>query len=78
MVHGSGSYEAALVPWGRQAQLDPSAKPVRILIGALAELYDVVIVTIDADNLAASAPLAALADISIEADAVPGPSRAAA
>lgn len=71
IIHGSGSHEAALVPWGRQAQLDPSAKPVRILIGALAELYDVVVITIDSDNLRASAPLVALADISIEADAVP-------
>jgi hypothetical protein len=38
IVHGSGAHRVALVPWGRQAQLDPGAKSVRILIQALAEI----------------------------------------
>jgi hypothetical protein len=60
----------ALVPWGRQAQLDPGAKSVRILIQALAEIYDVVILSLDGENLAATAPLTALADLTIDASAV--------
>lgn len=73
VVHGSGTYAVAFVPWGRQAQLDPSARQVRILIEALRELYDVVILALDSDNLAAAAPLAALADATIEADAISAP-----
>ena len=78
VVHGSGRHEAALVPWGCENELDPSAKPVRILVAALAELYDVVILSIDDENPRATAPLEALADLTIEADAVPGPARRAA
>lgn len=70
IVHGSGAQQVALVPWGRQAQLDPGAKSVRILIQALAEIYDVVILSLDGENRAATAPLAALADLSIDAGAV--------
>lgn len=78
IIHGSGSHEAALVPWGRQTQLDASAKSVRILVQALAELYDVVIVTLGSDNLDASEPLTALADFSLDATDVPFPVRTAA
>lgn len=78
VIHGSGPHETALVPWGRQAQLDPSAKSVRILIQALAELYDVVVVTLDSDNLSASRPLTALAEFSLDAADIPGPVRTAA
>jgi len=78
IVHGSGPHEVALVPWGRQAQFDPRAKSVRILIQALAELYDVVILTLDSDNLNACKPLTALADFSLDAADVPGPVRTAA
>lgn len=78
IIHGSGSHEAALVPWGRQAQLDPGAKSVRILIQALAELYDVVILTLDSENLIACEPLLALADLAVDAADIPGPTKAAA
>lgn len=77
IVHGSGA-EAALVPWGRQDQFDPKAKPVRILIHALAELYDVVILTLDDRDNLITAPLAALAGLTIESKAVPDLSRRAA
>ncbi|WP_449394031.1 hypothetical protein [Devosia riboflavina] len=78
IIHGSGSHDAALVPWGRQAQFDPGAKSVRILIQALAELYDVVILTLDSDNLAACKPLVVLADVALDAADVPGAVRTAA
>lgn len=78
IIHGSGSHETALVPWGRQAQFDPAAKSVRILIQALAELYDVVILTLDSDNLAACKPLTALADLTLDAGDIPGFAKAAA
>ncbi|WP_035085473.1 hypothetical protein [Devosia riboflavina] len=78
IIHGSGSHETALVPWGRQAQFDPAAKSVRILIQALAELYDVVILTLDSDNLAACKPLTALADLTLDASDIPGFAKAAA
>ncbi|HWV21491.1 MAG TPA: hypothetical protein VN036_10715 [Devosia sp.] len=77
IIHGSGSQDAALVPWGRQAQFDPNAKSVRILIQALAELYDVVILTLDSDNLAACRPLLALADFTLDAADISGPAKAA-
>ncbi|MBN9334791.1 hypothetical protein [Devosia sp.] len=70
IVHGSGAHQVALVPWGRQAQLDPGAKSVRILIQALAEIYDVVILSLDSENLAATAPLTALSDLTIDAGTV--------
>lgn len=66
VIHGSGTYEAAFIPWGRQARLDPGARSVRILIEALRELYDVVILALDGDSLAAAAPLDALADTMID------------
>lgn len=78
IVHGSGSHQTALVPWGRQAQFDPAAKSVRILVQALAELYDVVILTLDSDNLAACKPLTALADLTLDAGDIPGFAKAAA
>lgn len=77
IVHGSGA-EAALVPWGRQGRFDAEAKPVRILIHALAELYDVVILTLDHRDSAIIAPLAALAGLAIESQAVPDLSKRAA
>lgn len=70
IVHGSGSDQAALVPWGRQHELDAKARPVRILIQALAELYDVVIITLDADDVAVTRPLSALADTSMSAESI--------
>ncbi|KQN73813.1 hypothetical protein ASE94_06110 [Devosia sp. Leaf64] len=70
IVHGSGADEAALVPWGRQHDLDARARPVRILIQALAELYDVVIITLDADDTKVASALAAMADTSLDAEAV--------
>lgn len=78
IIHGSGSYETALVPWGRQPQFQPGAKAVRILVQALAELYDVVILTLDGDNLAACAPLTVLADATLDAEDVPNSERRAA
>src|SRR5690606_10876613 len=78
IIHGSGSYQTALVPWGRQPQFQPGAKSVRILVQALTELYDVVILTLDSDNLAACAPLAALADLTIDASDVPNTAQRAA
>lgn len=70
IVHGSGTDQAALVPWGRQHDLDAKARSVRILIQALAELYDVVIITLDADDVAVTRPLAALADTSMSAESI--------
>lgn len=70
IVHGSGTDQAALVPWGRQHELDAKARPVRILIQALAELYDVVIITLDADDVAVTRPLSALADTSMSAESI--------
>lgn len=78
IIHGSGSYQTALVPWGRQPQFQPGAKSVRILVQALAELYDVVVLTLDSDNLAACAPLAALADVTMDAADVPNAAQRAA
>ncbi|PXA96890.1 hypothetical protein DMC47_16380 [Nostoc sp. 3335mG] len=77
VVHGSGPYEAAMVPWGRQGQFDPAARQVSLLVEALAELYDVVIVLLDRDNPVALAPLAALADLVIDAEDLPAPRQAA-
>ncbi|KRA95543.1 hypothetical protein ASD83_17965 [Devosia sp. Root685] len=78
IIHGSGSHDTALVPWGCQAQFDPGAKSVRILVQALAELYDVVILALDSDNLAACQPLTALADLVLDAADIPGAAKAAA
>lgn len=76
IVHGSAA-EAALVPWGRQQHLDANAKPVRILIQALAELYDVVILALDDRAEGISLPLAALADLTIDSAALPDLRKAA-
>lgn len=70
IIHGSGLYEAALIPWGTAAELDPNARSVRILIGALAELYDLVILLLDRDQPLANVPLLALADITAEAESL--------
>lgn len=70
IVHGSVA-GAALVPWGRQPHLEADAKPVRILVQALAELYDVVILALDDRAEDISPPLAALAERTIESAALP-------
>lgn len=70
IVHGSAA-EAALVPWGRQQLLDADAKSVRILVQALAELYDVVILSLDDRAEDISLPLAALAELIVEGAALP-------
>ncbi|KKB78258.1 hypothetical protein VW35_11420 [Devosia soli] len=77
VIHGSGLYEAALIPWGRQAEFDPQARSVRILIGALSDLYDVVVLTLDRDLPSANAPLTALCDMTIDAGELPLASRVA-
>lgn len=69
IVHGSAA-EAALVPWGRQQHLDADAKPVRILVQALASLYDVVILMLDDRDKDVSLPLAALAETTVQSTAL--------
>jgi len=77
VIHGSGLYEAALIPWGREAQFDPQARSVHILIGALSDLYDVVVLTLDRDLPTANAPLLALCEMVIDAEDLPRSVRAA-
>lgn len=66
IVHGTGINEAALIPWGRQDTLYASARPVRTLLLALVELYDVVVITLDADA-SGSSHLADMADFVLPA-----------
>lgn len=70
IVHGSAA-ETALVPWGRQRHLNANAKSVRILVRALAELYDVVVLALDDRAEDISLPLAALAELIIDSATLP-------
>jgi hypothetical protein len=70
IIHGTGAEEAALIPWGRQDMLDASARPVRTLLLALVELYDVVVITLDAEA-GGSSHLAAMADLVLTATPAP-------
>lgn len=70
IIHGTGAEEAALIPWGRQDMLDASARPVRTLLLALVELYDVVVITLDAEA-GDSSHLAAMADVILTATPAP-------
>ncbi|WP_275653299.1 hypothetical protein [Devosia sp. SD17-2] len=66
IIHGTGAEVAALIPWGRQDTLYPSAQKVRTLLLALVELYDVVVITLDAEA-GGSSHLAAMADVTLTA-----------
>ena len=66
VVHGTGINKSALIPWGRQAQFLPDARQVHVLLEALCELYDVVVISLDSEGMAASASLVRLADMIVE------------
>lgn len=72
IIHGSGLYEAAHIPWGREAELDTNARSVRILIQALSELYDVVVLMVAADQNPAHDALLTLAEETVEVTDLPG------
>lgn len=74
IVHGTGRNEAALIPWGRQDTLYASARQVRTLLLALVELYDVVVITLDADA-SGSSHLADMADFVLAATPRPDMAR---
>jgi hypothetical protein len=67
IIHGSGLYEAALIPWGRQAEFDPQSRSVHILVGALSDLYDVVVLALDRSLEDANAPLLDMAELVVDA-----------
>ncbi|SFV37242.1 hypothetical protein SAMN05216456_2823 [Devosia crocina] len=66
IIHGSGLYEAAHIPWGRQAQLDPTARSVRILVEALAQLYDVVVLVVADEEGPGNDALLGLTDLTLD------------
>jgi hypothetical protein len=67
IIHGSGLYEAALIPWGRQAEFAPQSRSVHILVGALSDLYDVVVLALDRSLEDANAPLLDMAELVVDA-----------
>lgn len=64
---GSGTQDAALIPWGKQARFRADAPAVRTLLLALSALYDVVIVMLRG-NEPGIEPLLRQADVVIPAD----------
>src|SRR5690606_26177184 len=74
IIHGTGAEVAALIPRGRQEVLYASARPVRTLLLALVELYDVVVITLDAEE-DGSSHLARMADLVLSAGPVEAPPR---
>lgn len=62
IIHPTGDGDVALIPWGQGTRLDPRAEAPLTLVGALSDIFDLVVVMTGRPGLTSSLPLFAELD----------------